>query len=73
LLVYSKETQTEPCLLEDSEMQTEDPCVCPQETQIDFSTIDVAIQTDTKENTQADCCMIQEVSGVSVQNDPMET
>lgn len=27
LLVCSKETQTEPCLVEDTEMQTEDPCV----------------------------------------------
>lgn len=60
LLVYSKETQIEPCILEDSEMQTEDPFVFPQEAQTELPIVDVSIQTDTDWNTQTDCCMIRE-------------
>jgi len=73
ILVYSKETQKETCILEDSEMQTEDPCVCPQETQTNFPTVDASVQTDTEENTQADCCKIREATEAAIQTDPMET
>ena len=53
-------------------MQIEDPYVFPQETQMDFPNINVAIQTDTEENTQADCCMIREAAEAAIQTDTEE-
>lgn len=40
---------------------------------MDFPTIDASVQTDIEENTQADCCMIQEAVEATIQTDPLET
>lgn len=73
MLVYSKETQIEPCLVEDTEMQTKDPYVFSQETQIDQPTVNVVVQIDGEESIPTDCCINQEVAEDAVQNEPMET
>jgi len=71
-MVYSKETQTEPAMIKDISMQTEDPCIFLQGTQTDHTTVDTAVQTDVEEDVRLDC-IIQEAAKAIVQTDPMET
>ncbi len=68
-----KETQTEPCLVEDTEMQTKDPYVFSQETQTDHPTMDTIVQIDVEDYIQIGYHMIQEVVEATIQTNHMET
>jgi len=62
-------TQTEQCPLENIETQTQGPCVFSMETQMDFPTTNVVVQTNSKENAQVDGCIPQGTFKVVVQTD----
>jgi len=53
------EAQTELCLVEDTQMQTKDPCVFSQDNQMDHPTMDIVVQTDAKEDIPIGYWMIQ--------------
>jgi len=72
LVVCPKETQTDPCLIEETEMKTEDPCVFSQETQMDHPTVDIAIQIDAEEDIRIDF-ILQEAAEATVQIDHMNS
>ena len=59
-------------MIEDTTMQTKDPCIFSQGTQTDHPTMDTAVQTDVEEDVQVDC-IIQEAIKASMQTDATET
>lgn len=71
-MFYPKETQTDPTMIEYIVMQTEDPYIFSQGTQMDHATAYTVVQTDVEEDVQV-YCIIQEVVEAAVKTEPTET